>query len=38
MQGFDRNSLYTGDQIEGLFDRLREEAGDRGLNPIWGAA
>jgi len=32
LQGFDPNSLYTGQQVGGLLDALSEEAKDRGLN------
>ena len=31
MQGFDPNSLYTGNQVGGLLDALSDEAGERGL-------
>lgn len=31
MTGLDANSLYSGSMVSTMFDKLREEAGDRGL-------
>lgn len=32
MEGFDPNSLYSGQQFQDTFERLQDEAGDRGLS------
>jgi hypothetical protein len=38
LSGFGPNDMFTGSQLSGLFDKLQQEAGDRGLKFIGASA
>lgn len=38
LSGFGANDMFSGSQLSGLFDRLQQEAGDRGLKFIGASA